>query len=167
VLKVVVMTMINKKQGKESVASSWKNRDWISSLSLFCILISMITLCLLGDIDARIKLIYIDFRQIMVLTLNSKVLYTLLSKFKRVKLQGCFILQDYHFIYQEVLIIEMHFLIQLLLLILMDMYRQHIINWGGPLLSKERSYVENLVQIIRNSWNWKCVTFVNDGWSDS
>jgi len=36
----------------------------------------------------------------------------------------------------------------------------------GPLLSKERSHVENLLQPIRNSWNQKGVTIVSDGWSD-
>ncbi|XP_068497993.1 uncharacterized protein [Phaseolus vulgaris] len=36
----------------------------------------------------------------------------------------------------------------------------------GPLLSKERSHVENLLQPIQNSWNQKDVTIVSDGWSD-
>ena len=36
----------------------------------------------------------------------------------------------------------------------------------GPLLSKERSHVENLLQPIQNSWNHKGVTIVSDGWSD-
>ncbi|XP_068504437.1 uncharacterized protein [Phaseolus vulgaris] len=36
----------------------------------------------------------------------------------------------------------------------------------GPLLSKERRHVENLLQPIRNSWNQKGVTIVSDGWSD-
>jgi len=35
-----------------------------------------------------------------------------------------------------------------------------------PLLSKERSHVENLLQPIRNSWRHKGVTIVSDGWSD-
>ena len=36
----------------------------------------------------------------------------------------------------------------------------------GPLLSKERRHIENLLQPIRNSWNQKGVTIVSDGWSD-
>jgi len=36
----------------------------------------------------------------------------------------------------------------------------------GPLLSKERSHVENLLQPTRHSWNQKGVTIVSDGWSD-
>jgi len=36
----------------------------------------------------------------------------------------------------------------------------------GPLLSKERSHVENLLQPIRNSCSHKRVTIVSDGWSD-
>ena len=36
----------------------------------------------------------------------------------------------------------------------------------GPLLSKERSHVENLLQPIRDSWNDKGVTIVSDGWTD-
>jgi len=35
----------------------------------------------------------------------------------------------------------------------------------GPLLSKEISHVESLLQPIRNSWNQKGVTIVSDGWS--
>ena len=37
----------------------------------------------------------------------------------------------------------------------------------GPLLSKERSHVKNLLQPIRHSWRHKGVTIVSDGWSDS
>ena len=36
----------------------------------------------------------------------------------------------------------------------------------GPLLEKERSHVENLLQPIRNSWKQKGVTIVRDGGSD-
>jgi len=36
----------------------------------------------------------------------------------------------------------------------------------GPLLTKERIHVENLLQSIRNSWKNKRVTIVSDGWSD-
>jgi len=36
----------------------------------------------------------------------------------------------------------------------------------GPLLAKERSHVENLLQPIRDSWNDKGVTIVCDGWTD-
>jgi len=38
---------------------------------------------------------------------------------------------------------------------------------SGPLLLKERSHVENLLQPIRDSWKHKGVTIVSDGWSDS
>jgi len=51
VLKVIVLVMINKKIGKELVVSSWKNRDYVSSFSLSCIFISMITLCLILPVD--------------------------------------------------------------------------------------------------------------------
>jgi len=36
----------------------------------------------------------------------------------------------------------------------------------GPLLAKERSHVENLLQPIRDSWNDKGVTIVCDGWTN-
>jgi len=36
----------------------------------------------------------------------------------------------------------------------------------GPLRSKERSHVENLLQPIRDSWNDKGVTIVSDRWND-
>jgi len=36
----------------------------------------------------------------------------------------------------------------------------------GPLLAKERIYVENLLEPIRNSWKHKGVTIVSDGWTD-
>jgi len=36
----------------------------------------------------------------------------------------------------------------------------------GPLLSNERSHIENLLQPIRNSWSHIGVTIVSDGWGD-
>jgi len=45
--------MINKKTYKELVASSWENREYVSSLSLSCILIRMLILSSLIEIDAR------------------------------------------------------------------------------------------------------------------
>jgi len=36
----------------------------------------------------------------------------------------------------------------------------------GPLLSKERSHVEKILQPIRNPWNKKGLTIISDGWSD-
>jgi len=36
----------------------------------------------------------------------------------------------------------------------------------GPLLEKERTHVENLLQPIKDSWKQKGVTIVRDGWSD-
>jgi len=44
--------MINKKTTKELIASSWKNRDQVSSFSLSCILISILTLSSFIEIDA-------------------------------------------------------------------------------------------------------------------
>ena len=61
-----MMIMINN-QVKEFVASIEKNRDWCLSFSLFCILISMTILYPLIDIDAGIKIIYIDSSHIRLL----------------------------------------------------------------------------------------------------
>jgi len=61
-----MMTMINKKTSSKVCCFNWKNRDWGSSFSLFCILTSII-LCHLIDIDARIKIIYIDSLHIKLL----------------------------------------------------------------------------------------------------
>ena len=52
--------MINKKTNKELIASSWKNKDYVSSFSLSSILISMLILSSFIEIEARIKFIYID-----------------------------------------------------------------------------------------------------------
>jgi len=62
-----MITMIKKKISQRVCCCNWKNRDWGSSFSLFCILISMTILCSLIDIDARIKIIYIDFSHIKLL----------------------------------------------------------------------------------------------------
>jgi len=59
--------MINKKTSQRVCCFNWKNRDWGSSFSLFCILISMKILCPLIDIDARIKIIYINSSHIKLL----------------------------------------------------------------------------------------------------
>ena len=69
---MVVLAMINKKTGKELVASSWKNGDWVSSFSLSCILTSMLTLSSLIEIDACIKIIHIDFSHIKLLRMFPK-----------------------------------------------------------------------------------------------
>jgi len=66
-LRVVMMARINKKTSQRVCCFKWKNRDWVSSFSLFCILISMTILCPLIAIDARIKIIYIDSSHIKVL----------------------------------------------------------------------------------------------------
>jgi len=72
-----MMTMINKKTSQRVCCFNWKNKDWVSSFSLFCILISMTILCHLIDIDARIKIIYIDSSHIKLLRcfLNIDSLY--------------------------------------------------------------------------------------------
>jgi len=62
-----MMAMMNKKTSQKVGCFNWKNRDWGSSFSLFCILISMTILCPLIDIDARIKIIYIDSSHIKLL----------------------------------------------------------------------------------------------------
>jgi len=70
-----MLTMIKKKTRQRVVASI--GRDWVSSLSRFCILISMTILCPLIDIDTRIKIIYIDSSHIKLLRcfLNIKFLH--------------------------------------------------------------------------------------------
>jgi len=62
-----MMAMTNKKTSQKICCFNWKNRDWGSFLSLFCILISMTILCPLIHIDARIKIIYIDSSHIKLL----------------------------------------------------------------------------------------------------
>jgi len=62
-----MIAMIKKKTNQKVCCFNWENRDWDSSFSLFCILISMIILCPLIDIDARIKIIYIDSSHIKLL----------------------------------------------------------------------------------------------------
>jgi len=52
--------MINKKTSQRVCCFNWKNRDWDSSFSLFYIWISLTISCPLIDIDARIRIIYID-----------------------------------------------------------------------------------------------------------
>ena len=59
--------MIKKKTSQRVCCFNWENRDWGSSFSLFCILISMTILCPLIDIDVCIKIIYIDFSHIKLL----------------------------------------------------------------------------------------------------
>jgi len=66
-LRFVMMTMINNKTSQRVCCFNWKNRDWGSSFSLFCIIISMKILCPLIDIDGRIKIIYIDSSHIKLL----------------------------------------------------------------------------------------------------
>ena len=44
-----MLAMINKTTNKELVASSWKNGDYVSFVSLLCILISLLTLCSLTE----------------------------------------------------------------------------------------------------------------------
>jgi len=66
-LEFVVMTMIDKKTSQRVCCFKWKNRDWVSSFSLFSNLISMTILCPLIDIDARIKIIYMDSSHIKLL----------------------------------------------------------------------------------------------------
>jgi len=65
--RVVMMVMINKKTNQRVCCFNWKNRDWSLSFSLFCILISMTILFPLIDIDARIKIIYIDSSHLKLL----------------------------------------------------------------------------------------------------
>jgi len=62
-----MMTMINKKTSERVCSYNWKNRDWGSSFSLFCILFSMTILCPLIDVDARIRIIYSDSLHIKLL----------------------------------------------------------------------------------------------------
>jgi len=62
-----MIAMINKKTSQGVCCFNWENRDWGSSFSLFCNLISMTILCHLIDIDARIKIIYIDSSHIKLL----------------------------------------------------------------------------------------------------
>jgi len=61
------MARINKKISQRVCCFKWKNRDWVSSFSLFCILISMIILCFLIGIDVHIKIIYINSSHIKFL----------------------------------------------------------------------------------------------------
>jgi len=66
-----MMAMIKKKTSQRVYCFNWKNRDWGSSFSLFCILISMTILCPLIDIDIKnivcIKNIYINSSHIKLL----------------------------------------------------------------------------------------------------
>ena len=62
-----MMTMTNKKTSQRVCCFNWKNKDCGSSFSLFCIFISMTMLCPLIDIDARIKIFYIDSLHIKLL----------------------------------------------------------------------------------------------------
>jgi len=57
---VIVLALINKRTNKELVASIGKIRDYVSSLSLSCILISMLILSSLIENDACRKFIYMD-----------------------------------------------------------------------------------------------------------
>jgi len=79
-LEFVKIAMINKKTSQRVCCFNWKNRDWGSSFSLFCILISMTILCSLIDIDVRIKIIYIYFSHIKLLryllNIDSSHIYT-------------------------------------------------------------------------------------------
>jgi len=51
---------IKKKTSQRVCRVNWEIWDWGSSFLLFCILISMIIFYPLIDVDARIKVIYID-----------------------------------------------------------------------------------------------------------
>jgi len=66
----------------------------------------------------------------------------------------------------EVLTIEVHFLYAANTSNLIGYVPPTYNKLRGPLLLKERSHVENLLQPIRNSWSHKGVTIVSDGWSD-
>jgi len=68
---VIMLSVIIKKPDKELVVSSWKNREYVSSSSLLCILISMSILSSLIEIDARRKFIYIDLLHIKFLRMFS------------------------------------------------------------------------------------------------
>jgi len=112
-----------------------------------------------------------EIRQIMELTPNSKVLYKLLLIFNRgilyiVKLRGCFIPQVYHFVLARIPYYRGAFSYAANTYNLSRYVLPTYNKLRGPILSKERSQVENLLQPIRNSWNHKGVTIVNDGWSD-
>jgi len=51
-----MIAMIKKKKSQRVCCFNWENRDWGSSFSFFCILISMTILYPLIDIDACIHL---------------------------------------------------------------------------------------------------------------
>jgi len=57
---------------KVSKRVCWFNWDWGSSFLLFCILISMVIFYHLIDVDAHIKVIYIDFSHIKLLRESPK-----------------------------------------------------------------------------------------------
>jgi len=61
-----MIAMINKKTSQRVCCFNWENTDWGSSFSLFCMLIRM-TFYPLIDIDACIKIIYIDSSHIKLL----------------------------------------------------------------------------------------------------
>jgi len=62
-----MIAMIKKKTSQRVCCFNWENRDWDSHFSLFCILIRITILCPLIDVDAHIKILYIDSSHIKLL----------------------------------------------------------------------------------------------------
>jgi len=67
-----MIAMIIKKTSQRVCWFNWENWDWGSSFLLFYIMISMVIFYHLIDIDARIKVIYIDSSHIKLLRESHK-----------------------------------------------------------------------------------------------